>query len=62
MPPLIVWALGAVGATVIARWLIREAHRVNAELDAKRAASVSEAGQERPTLKADPETGIYRPS
>ena len=32
MPPVILWALGAIGAAVIGRWLAKEARRVNAEL------------------------------
>jgi len=49
-----------VGATVVARWLMREARRINAELDAARAQPAGHDG-ERPSLKRDPETGVYRP-
>ena len=29
MPPLIVWALGAVGAAVLVKWLARETRRID---------------------------------
>ena len=32
MPPLIIWALGVVGAVALARLIVREARRINAEL------------------------------
>jgi hypothetical protein len=62
VPPVVVWALGAVGAAVLARFVRSEWQRVNAELHAREA----KASQERidrsklPTLKRDPVTGIYR--
>ena len=63
MPPLIVFALGVVGATVLVRWCAKEAHRVNNELDEMRAkASVEPLDRSSlPKLKPDPKTGEYRP-
>jgi len=61
MPPVIIWFLGAVGVTVVARWLAKEARRVNAELDAARSATVGERAGDRRSLERDPQTGIYRP-
>jgi len=62
MPPLIVWALGALGALVLGRWIAAEARRRSAELRARRAEGVGPAERERaPTLRRDPVTGIYRP-
>jgi hypothetical protein len=61
MPQLILWALGAVGAAVVAKWLLKEARRVNADLDAARTAPVAEAGSDPRNLERDPQTGIYRP-
>lgn len=60
MPPLIVWAVGAVGATVVGRWLVKEARRINAELHPG-AAPAAELREERPTLRRDPQSGVYRP-
>jgi len=64
MPPLIALALGAMGATVVVRWCVREVRRVNAELDAVRAKATVEPLDRNslPKLKPDPKTGEYRPS
>jgi hypothetical protein len=63
MPPLIVFALGVMGATVVARWCVREARRVNTELDRMRAKATVEPFDRNalPKLKPDPRTGEYRP-
>jgi hypothetical protein len=63
MPPVIALALGLVGAAALVRWCVKEAHRVNAELDNIRGAPPGEPiDRDRlPTLKRDPETGEYRP-
>ena len=58
MPPLIVWALGVVGAVALARLIVREARRINAELH---PATPAPADGEPVTLELDPATGIYRP-
>lgn len=63
MPPLIVFALGVMGAAVLVRWCVKEVHRVNSDLDEVRNKATVEP-QERdaiPKLKRDPETGEYRP-
>jgi hypothetical protein len=63
MPPLIVFALGVMGATVLVRWCMKEVHRVNSELDDVRARAAAEPPDRNslPKLKADPKTGEYRP-
>jgi len=63
MPPLIVIALGAFGGAVLVRWALREALRINRELDEARLARVRETARDerRPTLRRDPVTGVYRP-
>ena len=61
MPPLIVWALGALCAVVVGRWIANEARRRSAELRARHeGAGRAERGHAR-TLERDPVTGIYRP-
>jgi hypothetical protein len=60
MPPLIVWALSAVGAAVIARWVAREARRINAELHPHTRATMDGREDVRPLVQ-DPVTGVYRP-
>ena len=54
MPPLVVFALGVMGAAMLARWCVKEVHRVNAELDEMRAkASVEPLDRNSlPKLKA----------
>jgi hypothetical protein len=59
MPPVIIWIVGAVGAAIVGKWLVKEARRVNAELDAAKARPVADS--DHPTLRRDPETGVYRP-
>ncbi|MFZ3361742.1 MAG: hypothetical protein WCA56_19715 [Xanthobacteraceae bacterium] len=63
MPPLIVFALGVMGAAVVVRWCAREVRRVNADLDDVRARATVEPLDRNalPKLKPDPKTGEYRP-
>ncbi len=63
MPPLIVFALGVIGAAMLVRWCVKEVHRVNAELDDVRAKATVEPLDRNslPKLKPDPKTGEYRP-
>jgi hypothetical protein len=60
MPPVILWALGAVGAAAIGRWLYKETRRVNDELHGEQPAAVDERASAR-KLERDPQTGVYRP-
>jgi hypothetical protein len=60
MPHLFVWAIGALGAVVVGKWLAKEARRVNAELDSVRSA-MTEGPADRPVLVRDSKTGVYRP-
>jgi hypothetical protein len=63
MPPVIVFALGVVGAAALVRWCSREVQRVNAELNDVRARAAMEPIDRNalPKLKQDPKTGEYRP-
>ncbi len=63
MPPVIVFALGIVGAAALVRWCTKEVQRVNSELDEVRARAAVEPLDRNalPQLKADPKTGEYRP-
>jgi hypothetical protein len=62
IPPLVIWALGVVGAAALARFVRNEWQRVNAELHPReKTAATDRVDRERlPTLKRDPITGIYR--
>lgn len=63
MPPVFALALGLIGAAALVRWCVKEAHRVNAELDDIRGAPPVEPVDRDtlPKLKRDPQTGEYRP-
>jgi hypothetical protein len=61
MPPVIVWAVGIVGAAYVAKLARKEWQRVNDELDRMKAQSVREPDRATlPTLRRDPE-GVFRP-
>jgi hypothetical protein len=64
MPPVLVLAIGMVGAAALVRWCAKEVRRVNAELDGVRARAAVEPIDRGtlPKLKRDPRTGEYRPS
>jgi hypothetical protein len=59
MPPVILWALCAVGAAFAGRFLMRESRRVNAQLHPD-VPDGDERAMAR-TLERDPRTGVYRP-
>jgi hypothetical protein len=61
MPPVVLWILGAVGAFVAARWIAREARRINAELHPASGDPLSGARERVTRLRRDPSTGVYRP-
>lgn len=63
MPPLIAWGVGMLGGAALVRWAVKEAQRVNRELEEARLARMRQTMQaERiPTLRRDPVTGAYRP-
>jgi hypothetical protein len=60
MPPFIVVVLGAIGAATVVKWVMGEVRRINAELDCQ---TLPEAADHKthPTLRRDPNTGVYRP-
>jgi hypothetical protein len=61
IPPLVIWALGAVGAAALARVVKHEWRRVNAELRPFKTTPRSYADRDViPTLRRDPRTGVYR--
>ncbi|MPZ40680.1 MAG: hypothetical protein GEU95_22040 [Rhizobiales bacterium] len=62
MPPLVKWAIAAVGGAAAARWVVREVRRVNQELDRVKTAPATDAAARKslPTLRRDPRTGEWR--
>jgi len=63
MPPLILIAFGALGGAALLRWALKEAQRINHELEEARLARVRETVRDDriQTLRRDPITGVYRP-
>lgn len=59
MPPLLVVALGAMGAVALVKVISAEARRINEALDRHRAADRGEL--KTVPLERDPHTGDYRP-
>jgi hypothetical protein len=60
IPPLLVLTLGVVGSFAVARWLAREARRINATLHPRETAP--ERAETPPgKLRRDPKSGVYRP-
>jgi hypothetical protein len=59
--PVLVLALGAIGAVVLVKLFNREWRRVNADLDRANPTRVKDAERTGiPTLRQDPATGEYR--
>ncbi len=62
IPSLVKFAVGALGAGVIAHWAMKELRRINDELERAKAASIVDptARAAMPTLRRDPRTGDWR--
>ena len=62
LSPLIKWSLAALGGAMVVHWVVKEARRINEELENARRVKVPITDAEnRPTLRRDPVTGEYRP-
>jgi hypothetical protein len=61
IPPLVKWAIAALGGAAAVRWAVREIRRVNEEIDRVRAAPAVDAAARKslPTLRRDPRTGEW---
>ena len=60
LSPLLKWSLAALGGAMVVHWVVKEARRINEELErAKRAARIPDR-ENRPTLRRDPSTGEFR--
>jgi hypothetical protein len=59
---MLLWSAGLAGAIALFRLLRREQRRVNDELQSLRGAGVADPAERtgHPTLKRDPQTGVYR--
>ena len=62
LTPLVKWSFAALGGAMVVHWVVKEARRINEELDNARRVKVRITDAEnRPTLRRDPLTGEYRP-
>jgi hypothetical protein len=60
LSPLVKWTLAAAGGAMVVHWVVKEARRINEELDrAKRAVRISDR-ENMPRLRRDPVSGEYR--
>jgi hypothetical protein len=61
IPPLVKFAIGALGAGAIAAWVAKEVRRINDELERMKTVPVDAvARQDLPTLRRDPRSGEWR--
>jgi hypothetical protein len=61
LSPLVKWAFIAAGGVMVVHWAVKEAKRINEELESARRAKARIADKERrPTLRRDPTTGEFR--
>lgn len=63
MPQLIVLAFGAIGAAVVAKWVVAQARRIKGDVELGGAGRAGNAGEQEQVipLRRDPQTGVYRP-
>jgi hypothetical protein len=62
LSPLLKWSFAVLGGAMVVHWVVKEARRLNEELENARRVKVSITDAEnRPTLRRDPLTGEYRP-
>ena len=62
LSPLVKWSLMSLGGAMVVTWVVKEARRINEELEQRRTVRVRIKDHEnRPTLRRDPRTGEYRP-
>jgi hypothetical protein len=61
LSPLLKWSFAVLGGAMVVHWAVKEARRINEELDQAKRAKVRISDREnRPTLRRDPTTGEYR--
>jgi ribosome-associated protein YbcJ (S4-like RNA binding protein) len=60
LTPLMKWTLLAAAGAAAVQWVVKEARRVNEELDMRRVRIRIRENEPRPTLRRDPNTGEYR--
>ncbi len=62
LSPLVKWTLSTLGGAMVVHWVVKEARRINEQLEERSRVRVRITDREnRPTLRRDPRTGEYRP-
>ncbi|MDO9413175.1 MAG: hypothetical protein Q7T81_11440 [Pseudolabrys sp.] len=61
LTPLVKWSLVSLGGAMVVTWVVKEARRINDELEQRRVRVRVTDRAKRPTLRRDPHTGEYRP-
>jgi hypothetical protein len=59
-PPLVKWTFIALGGAALVHWVVKEARRVNDDLDRAKVKARIPDREPLPTLRRDPTTGEYR--
>ncbi len=62
LSPLVKWSLATLGGAMVVHWVVKEARRINEELDSRQACARDRrrpAASSGPTLRRDPRTGEY---
>lgn len=61
LTPVLKWSLAALGGAMVVHWVVKEARRINDELEqAKRVKVRIRDMENRPTLRRDPASGEFR--
>ena len=61
LPPVLIWTFGTIGAAIVAKFVVKEWRRVNADLEQAKVAPVAEPDRQvLPKLRRDPVSGEYR--
>ena len=60
LTPLVKWSLVSLGGAMVVTWVVKEARRINEELEQRRVRVPVTDRTPRPTLRRDPRTGEYR--
>jgi hypothetical protein len=58
VPPLIKFALGAVGAAAIVHWAVQEVRRLSEELERAKRVKIGIRPEQLPKLRRDPVSGF----
>jgi hypothetical protein len=60
LSPLLKWSFVTLGGAIVIHWVVKEARRVNEELERARCAARITDEENRQTLRRDPSSGEFR--